>query len=75
MSKDKVISPTVSTKALMLICLIDVMENHDKATVNILGTFMQSDTDEEQDTFMKLEGKTVGILKHINLNQYRQFHP
>ena len=35
MDKDSVIAPTVVTRALLLICLIDAMEEHDMATRDI----------------------------------------
>ena len=54
----------------MLTCLMDTMEKRDVATVDIPGAFMQLDMDGDQDTFMKLEGKTFDILKHIDPKQY-----
>ena len=71
MSKDKVISSTVATKALLLTCLINSMEGRDIATVYIPGAFMQSDM-EGGDTFMKLEEKTVSILDKIDPKMYKQ---
>ena len=70
MSKDDVSSPTVSTEALLLTCLIDAMEKRDVVTVDIPDAFMQSDMDDNQDTFMKLEGKTVDISKHMDPRKY-----
>ena len=46
------------------------MEKRNVATVNIPGAFMQLDIDDDQETFMKLEGRTVDILKHIDPPQY-----
>ena len=40
------------------------------ATVDIPSAFMQSDMDNDQEMFMKLEGRTVDILKHIVPQQY-----
>jgi hypothetical protein len=36
-------SPTVSTQAVFLTCLVDAYEGRDVATVNIPGAFMQAD--------------------------------
>jgi hypothetical protein len=38
-------SPTVSTQALFLTCLIDAHEGRDVATVDIPGAFMHADMD------------------------------
>ena len=72
MDKDDVSSPTVSTEALLLTCVIDAMEERDVATVDIPGAFMQSDMEGET-THMKLEGKTVDILNRIDPSLYNKY--
>ena len=48
------------------------MEGWDVASVDIPGTFMQSDM-EGPDTYMKLECKTVHILSKIDPKLYTKF--
>ena len=55
MDKDEVSSPTISTEALLLTCMIYAMEERDVSIVDTPGAFMQSDI-EGEDTFMKIEG-------------------
>eukprot|EP00957_Ditylum_brightwellii_P137408 10476189-Ditylum_brightwellii.AAC.1 len=43
---DDACSPTVSTAALMLNCVIDAKENHVVATLDVPNAFMQADMDE-----------------------------
>ena len=71
MSKEDSSSPTVSTEALFLTCLIDAMEKRDVATVDIPGAFMQSDM-EGRDTYMKIEGKMVDILSKVDPSLYEE---
>eukprot|EP00957_Ditylum_brightwellii_P084697 6439847-Ditylum_brightwellii.AAC.1 len=52
--KDDASAPTVATEALMLSCIIDVMEGRDVATVDIPGAFMQAEMDDA--VHMKIEG-------------------
>ena len=42
-SKEDGSLPTLSTKFLMLSCMIDAMEGQDVATVDITGDFLQTD--------------------------------
>ena len=72
MDKDEVSSPTISTEALLLTCMIDAMKERDVSTVDIPGAFMQSDM-EGEDTFMKIEGKMVDILKRIDPKMYEKY--
>jgi Reverse transcriptase (RNA-dependent DNA polymerase) len=59
-TKEDASSPTVAIDSLMLTCVIDAKENHDVATADIPGAFMQADMDEV--LYMRLEGKMVEIL-------------
>ena len=72
LNKDDVSAPTVATESLLLTCLIDAMENRYIATVNIPGTFMQSDL-EGDDLHLKLEGKMVDILAKLNPAHYTKY--
>jgi hypothetical protein len=71
MTKDKTASPTVATKALILMCLIDAIEGRDVATCNIPGAFMQSDM--EGKVLMKLEGVMAEVLQKIDPTLYEQY--
>eukprot|EP00536_Pseudo-nitzschia_multiseries_P010890 jgi/Psemu1/27327/gm1.27327_g len=57
-------SPTVSLYALMLSCMIDVIEGCDKVIVNMPGTFIQTDMPEGEDVYIKPE-----------LNYYAEWTP
>jgi hypothetical protein len=46
-TKEETSSPTVSVEALFLSCIIDAQQQCDVGTRDILGAFMQADTDEE----------------------------
>ena len=59
-SKDETTSPTISTEALFLMCLIIAKERRHVVTVDIPGAFMQSDIDEE--VHIKLEGEIADLL-------------
>ena len=71
-NKDKASTPTVVTKTLLLICLINAVEGCEVATVNIPGAFMQSDM-EGPDNYMKMEGRTVQILSWLDPKLYTKF--
>ena len=60
MTKDEVSSPTVSTEAALLSCVIDAHENRDLAIVDIPGAFLHVDND--QPLVMKMEGKVAELL-------------
>ena len=63
-TKEDASSPTAHPESLMISCIIDANEERDVATVDILGTFMQSDTDEE--TYVKIQGEMSNILVRID---------
>jgi hypothetical protein len=54
--------PTVSVEALFLTCMID--EQHDVATLDIPGAFMQADIDEEVHILFK--GELVDLLLGVD---------
>ena len=75
MSKEDTTSPTVSTEALLLSCVIDETENRHVATCDIPGAFMQSNmknTSNEKVT-IKLEGLMAQLLLQIAPNDYEEF--
>ena len=70
-AKEDASSPTVSIEAVMLSCLIDVMEQRDTATVDIPGSFMQADMDEL--VHMRLEGTMAKLLIKLDPKLYRKY--
>jgi len=62
-SKEDVSSPTVSTEAVMLSCIIDAQEGRDVATIDIPNACVQTRIEREQDmVVMKLRGVLVDML-------------
>ena len=59
-TKEETSSPTISTEALFLMCLIIAKERRYVLTLDIPGAFMQSDIDEE--LHVKLEGEIADLL-------------
>ena len=60
-SKEETSSPTVSTEALMLSCVIDAKERRCVTTSDIPGAFMQADMDKL--IHMRLSGPMTLLLK------------
>ena len=71
-SKEYMPSPTVSTKGIMILCMIDAMERPEVQTANIIGDFLHSDY-VKGDIHIKLEGAMVTLLEDINLEHYIYF--
>ena len=63
-SKDETSSPTISTEALFLTCLIDAMEGRCVVTCDVPGAFMQTDIDEL--VHLKLEGEIAELLVKVD---------
>jgi len=63
-TKEETSSPTVSTEALFLSCVIDAKENRKVMTIDIPGAFMQSDTDEL--IHIRLEGPMAELLTKVD---------
>ena len=63
-SKDEMSTPTISTEALFLTCLIDTMEGRCVVTCDMPGAFMQMDIDEL--VHLKLEGKIAELLVKVD---------
>jgi hypothetical protein len=64
-------SPTVSTQAMFITCLIDAYEGRDVATVDIPGAFMQADMDDL--VHLRLTGQMVDLLLDIDQDKYATF--
>eukprot|EP00957_Ditylum_brightwellii_P180021 13713520-Ditylum_brightwellii.AAC.1 len=58
--RDDASSPTVSTTALLLSCVIDAKEKRDVTTLDVPNAFMQADMDGLVD--MKIEGSMAELL-------------
>ena len=48
-SKEDASSPTVSTEAVLMSCIIDAEEERGVAVINILNTFIQTRVEDEKD--------------------------
>ena len=64
-------SPTVSTEALLLSCLIDAFEGRDVATVDLPGAFLQTEIDDL--VYIRLRGDVALQLVNTNPKKYKQF--
>jgi hypothetical protein len=71
MTKEETSSPTVATEALILTCVIDATENHDVATCDVPGAFMQSDV--KGKVVMKLEGVMAEVILKIDPKQHAKY--
>jgi hypothetical protein len=71
MSKEETSSPTVTTEALILSCVVDAIEERDVATCDIPGAFMQSDM--KGKVVMKLEGVMAEVIIKIDPKLYTRF--
>ena len=69
--KDETSSPTVSTEALFLSCVIDAQEGRKVATVDIPGAFMHSEMDEV--LHLRLDGPMAELLCKVDKKKYRQY--
>ena len=70
-TKEESSTPTISTEALFLTCIIDALEKRDVATTEIPGAFMQADMDEIVN--MKIEGKMAQLMKTIDPKKYEKY--
>ena len=75
MTKKDTTSPTVSTEALLLSCVIDAIERRHVATCDIPGAFMQSNmkTETSERVTIKLEGLMAQLLLKISPNDYEEY--
>ena len=66
MSKEESSSPTLSTYALFISCVIDAMEGKQVATCDIPRAVLQTDCPKDNDCYLKLEGLMVYKIPKIN---------
>ena len=65
-SKEDVSSPTVSTEAVMLTCVVDAEEDRDVATIDIPNAFIQTRVENEEDMVtIRVRGILVDVLLGI----------
>ena len=70
-TKEDASSPTVSSEAVMLTCVIDATENRDVAIVDIPNAFVQTVVEDEKDrAFIRIRGPLVDILVSIAPDVY-----
>ena len=62
----------MTTEALFLTCLINIMEHQKVETVDMPGAFMQADMEGET-VHMKLEGKMLELLTKLDQKKYRKY--
>jgi len=70
-NKEDSSSPTVAIESVFLTSVIDSKENHDVATIDVPGAFMQADM--EDTVHMKLEGTMAELLINLALDVYKKF--
>ena len=62
--KEETSSPTMSTEALFLTCIINTIERHCLATCNVPSAFMQTDIDEQ--IHVHLDGELAMLLIKVD---------
>ena len=72
MTKEETSSPTVSTQALMLSCMIDAFEGRDVATADIPAAFLQTEYT-KGDTHIRIEGPMLELLTELDPGLYRKY--
>jgi hypothetical protein len=74
LTKEEVSSPTVSTEAVLLTCIIDAEEGIDVATINIPNAFIQTWIEHTKDmAIIKIRGFLVDILEEIAPDIYSPY--
>ncbi len=64
--KEDASSPTVSSEAVMLTCVVDANENREVAIVDIPDAFVQTVAEDEKDrAFIRIHGPLVNIMVSI----------
>ena len=56
----------------MLSCMIDAIESRDVATVEIIGTFLQTNYD-KGDIHTNMEGGMANLIEEIDPDYYKDF--
>ncbi len=73
-TKEDASSPTVSSEAVMLMCVIDAIEKRDVAVVDIPNAFIQTVVEDEKDrAFICIHGLLVYILGSIAPDVYEPY--
>ena len=73
-NKEEASSPTVSTQAVMLSCIIDAEERRDVATIDIPNAFIQTRVENpEQRALIKIKGILVDVLVDIAPDAYKDY--
>jgi hypothetical protein len=71
-SKEDASSPTITTEAVLLACIIDAEEGRDVAVVDIPNFFVQTRVENKKDlAFIKIRGVLVDILVEIAPDVYK----
>jgi hypothetical protein len=71
MMKEDASSPTVSSEAVMLTCIVDANENRDVAIVDIPNAFVQTVVEDKKDrAFICIRGPLVNIMVTIAPDVY-----
>ncbi len=69
--KEDASSPTVSSEAVMLTCVIDATENREVTIVDIPNAFVQTVVEDEKDrAFIRIRGPLFDILVSIAPDVY-----
>ena len=73
-SKEDASSPTVTTKSVLLTCIIDAQEERDVTVINIPNGFIQTHIKDENDmAIIKLCGILVDMLVKITPDGYKSY--
>ena len=73
-SKEDASSPTVSTEAVLLMCIIDAEEERDVAVIGIPNAFIQTRVECEEDmAIIKIRGILVDMLVDIAPDVYKDY--
>ena len=64
-------SPTMSTETVFMTTLMDAMEGHEVAVVDIPGAFMQVDMD--VGAYMQIDGTMAELMLEINEDLYQPY--
>ena len=62
----------MSTKCLIILCMIDAMEDREVATMDIQGYFLKTGY-KKGDIHINMEVTIVNLLKDIDLDYYKGF--
>jgi hypothetical protein len=65
-SKEDASSPTITTEAILLSCIIDAEEGRDVAVIDIPNAFIQMQVEDEEDmAIIKIRGVIMDIFVQI----------